>query len=386
MERSDWMDVPLGSVLELKRGYDLPKDDRSEGSVPVVSSAGVSGHHDEAKVDAPGVVTGRYGTIGEVYYLTEPFWPLNTTLYVCDFKGNDPRFASYLLQTIDYWSCSDKGAVPGVNRNHLHELMVKLPPLPQQQAIASILGSLDDKMRLNQTISNVSDETAQAIFNSWFVDFGGGDDADAGIPAGWTVGQLSDLVIEQRDKVDPQRYPEVEFDHFSLPAFDAGRRPIRELGKSIKSAKTRVPAGAVLLSRLNPRFPRVWLPSIDAEGSAVASTEFMVLMPRAADMRSFVYCTVSSVAFARTMAAYVTGTSGSHQRVSPRSVMELPVVVPDAESLRRFDDLVRPLHARSSLCVQESHTLAEVRDALLPALLSGGLRVEDAERIVGRAV
>ncbi|MFX8860296.1 restriction endonuclease subunit S, partial [Acinetobacter baumannii] len=92
------------------------------------------------KVKGPGVVTGRYGTIGNVYFVKEDFWPLNTTLYVRDFKGNDPRFIAYLLKVVYFNSYSDKAAVPGVNRNHLHQAIVSIPALPEQRAIAAALG------------------------------------------------------------------------------------------------------------------------------------------------------------------------------------------------------------------------------------------------------
>ncbi len=98
---SDWSSMLLGDFIELKRGYDLPKKHRVLGKVPLISSAGLSDHHSEAKVTGPGVVTGRYGTIGEVYYVESDFWPLNTTLYIRDFKGNDPKFVYYFLKTID---------------------------------------------------------------------------------------------------------------------------------------------------------------------------------------------------------------------------------------------------------------------------------------------
>lgn len=111
---ASWKELNLGDVIELKRGYDLPKGKRSVGVIPIVSSSGISDFHSEAMVKGPGVVTGRYGTIGEVFYIDGDFWPLNTTLYVCDFKGSDPRFISYFLRTLDFQAYSDKGAVPGV--------------------------------------------------------------------------------------------------------------------------------------------------------------------------------------------------------------------------------------------------------------------------------
>jgi type I restriction enzyme S subunit len=122
-----WQSCRLGDVVTLKRGHDLPDSKRQDGDVPVVSSSGVTGRHSEAKAKAPGVVTGRYGTLGEVFYIEEDYWPLNTALYVTDFKSNYPRFVAYFLQNVLRNYQSDKAAVPGVNRNVLHELKVRCP-------------------------------------------------------------------------------------------------------------------------------------------------------------------------------------------------------------------------------------------------------------------
>jgi type I restriction enzyme S subunit len=103
--------------------------------------------------------------------VSEDFWPLNTTLYVRDFKGNDPKFISYFLQTIDFLAYSDKAAVPGVNRNHLHEAMVSMPNLVIQKQIASVLSALDDRIALLRETNATLEAIAQALFKSWFVDF-----------------------------------------------------------------------------------------------------------------------------------------------------------------------------------------------------------------------
>ncbi len=166
-----WRKTTLGEVIELKRGYDLPAKSRRPGPFPVVSSSGPTDTHAESKVKAPGVVTGRYGTIGEVYYITTDYWPLNTALYVKDFKGNNPRFVSYFLRGIDFVAYSDKSAVPGVNRNHLHQAKVSVPPLPKKTRIADVLGKLDDKIELNRRMNRTLEKMAAAIFKSWFIDF-----------------------------------------------------------------------------------------------------------------------------------------------------------------------------------------------------------------------
>jgi type I restriction enzyme S subunit len=171
MRDEQWRRLPLGECLTLQRGFDLSAADRKLGSIPVVSSSGITGYHSLAPVRGPGVVTGRYGTIGEVFYLEQDFWPLNTTLWVKDFKGNNPKFASLLLRTIDFRSCSDKSSVPGVNRNDLHCIQVDLPPVGQQRAIVEVLSPLDDKIELNRRMNRTLESMARAIFRSWFVDF-----------------------------------------------------------------------------------------------------------------------------------------------------------------------------------------------------------------------
>jgi len=139
-----WQTYRLGDVITLKRGHDLPESQRQGGEVPVISSSGITGYHNEPKAKAPGVVTGRYGTLGEVFYIEQDYWPLNTALYVTDFKGNHPRFVAYLLQNVLKNYQSDKAAVPGVNRNDLHDMKVRSTEPQSQERIASILSAYDD--------------------------------------------------------------------------------------------------------------------------------------------------------------------------------------------------------------------------------------------------
>jgi len=139
-----WRKVLLGSVVTFQRGYDLPYRDRRLGAFPVVTSAGITDFHSKPMVNPPGVVTGRYGTIGGLFFIDQPFWPLNTTLYVRDFHGNDPRFIYFLLQQFDFESFSGKSGVPGVNRNDLHKEPVWIPAsVAEQEEIAHALGDVE---------------------------------------------------------------------------------------------------------------------------------------------------------------------------------------------------------------------------------------------------
>lgn len=134
-----WQEMNLGVLIELQRGHDLPSDDREDGTIPVVSSGGVSGFHSIAKADGPGVITGRYGTVGEVFFVDSPYWPLNTTLFVKDFRGNDHRWIYHLLASIPLDIDSQKSAVGGINRNIVGSLRVPKPPVLEQRSIAQEL-------------------------------------------------------------------------------------------------------------------------------------------------------------------------------------------------------------------------------------------------------
>lgn len=139
-----WQEMNLGVLIELQRGHDLPSDDRIEGTIPVVSSGGVSGFHNIAIADGPGVITGRYGTVGEVFFTDTRYWPLNTTLYVKDFRGNDHKWIYHLLSSIPLDIDSQKSAVGGINRNIVGSLRVPRPPVREQRAIARELDEAEN--------------------------------------------------------------------------------------------------------------------------------------------------------------------------------------------------------------------------------------------------
>jgi type I restriction enzyme S subunit len=137
-----WDVGQLDDVLVLQRGFDLPKALRAEGAVPIIASTGVTGFHNKAKVKAPGVVTGRSGTIGEVLYVQEDFWPLNTSLWVKEFPKSEPLYAYYLLSSLNLKQFSAGAAVPTLNRNSIHGMPVVVPPRGLQRRFQEIAGTI----------------------------------------------------------------------------------------------------------------------------------------------------------------------------------------------------------------------------------------------------
>jgi type I restriction enzyme, S subunit len=168
--------VPVGwSLKQLKwavafqRGHDLPTEDRQEGPVPVVTGAGITGWHNVAQAKGPGIVTGRYGTIGEFHLVEQDYWPLNTSLYSIDLHGNHAGFLRYMLEPLAplFHLNAAKSAVPGIDRSDIHTIPVAVPPLATQRAIAAYLdretAQLDGLVAAKERVLRLLEEKRRAL-------------------------------------------------------------------------------------------------------------------------------------------------------------------------------------------------------------------------------
>lgn len=165
--KAGWQIKRLGDVATLQRGFDLPTQDRVSGEFPLVSSSGISDTHHKSAVQGPGVVTGRSGSIGNVFFIEDDFWPLNTVLYVKDFHGNDPRFVYHLLKNFDLKRFASGAGVPTLNRNFVHDEWVKVPPLAEQQRIVDILDEAFDGIATAKANAEKNLRNARALFESY---------------------------------------------------------------------------------------------------------------------------------------------------------------------------------------------------------------------------
>jgi len=221
---SEWREVSVGEFAPFAYGRGLPEHLRNPaGHIPVFGSNGVVGTHSDALTLGPAVIIGRKGTVGAVHYSPKPCWPIDTTFYVTDPDPAALRFKYYVLKSLGLEHMNADSAVPGLNREAAHSRKVRIPTLPEQRAIAHILGRLDDKIELNRRMSETLEAMARALFKAWFVDFepvrakmegrwrrgeslpGLPDhlydlfpdrlvDSELGeIPEGWGVGTLADL-------------------------------------------------------------------------------------------------------------------------------------------------------------------------------------------------
>jgi type I restriction enzyme, S subunit len=401
---SEWRSGRLGDFIELKRGYDLPQSKRMVGPYPLVSSSGITDSHSVPMVRGPGVITGRYGTIGQVFFVEKDFWPLNTTLYVRDFKGNDPRYIGYFLKSVDFLAYSDKAAVPGVNRNHLHEAKAMVPDLRTQHEYAAILGALDDRITLLRETNSTLDAIAQALFKSWFLDFDpvrakqegriaeGMDEVTAAlfpdcfvrsvlgkVPSGWTADTLKNRTSNVQYGFTQSATTQPIGPHF-LRITDIRDSKVDWqsvpfcAASDAEAKKYRVEDGDIFIART---------------GASTGESIYIVDPPVAVFASYLIRLQFSSPGigrivgeFVRTSAYknYVSGTiSGSAQpNANAQTLAAASMVFPPEEIASAFYERIRPLDLKKAANSSMAETLANLRDTLLPRLISGQLRLPGA--------
>ncbi|HLO17388.1 MAG TPA: restriction endonuclease subunit S, partial [Anaerolineales bacterium] len=192
--------IVFKNFVTLQRGFDLPKNDMKEGNYPVVGSTSIIGHHNEYKVEPPGVITGRSGSLGQVQYIDEPYWPHNTALWVRDFKGNHPKYVYYILKTLDLARFNAGAGVPTLNRNHLDELEISIHEPDNQRRISDILSAYDNLIENNIRRIRILEKMAYSIYHEWF-----GIVGKESLPKGWELKSFSELVdIDPITPVDKQ--------------------------------------------------------------------------------------------------------------------------------------------------------------------------------------
>jgi type I restriction enzyme, S subunit len=401
----EWIETTVGGQATLQRGIDITRADQRSGRVPVVSSGGVSSYHDTSAATGPGVILGRKGVVGSVYYIPSDYWPHDTTLWVKDFHGNDRRFVYYFFRwlapriaTMDVGSAN-----PTLNRNHVHPIEVRWPALVEEQrAIAHILGTLDDKIELNRRMNETLEAMARALFKSWFVDFDpvrakaeGRDpglpktladlfparlvDSELGeIPEGWEVKSLDEIACFLNG-LALQKYPAT--DEQSLPVIKIAQLRAGDTNGADRASADIDPEyiaqdGDILFS---------WSGSLECvlwAGGPGALNQHLFKVTSVNYPKWLCYLGIHQhLDDFRYIAAGKATTMGHIQRYH---LADAKLLVPSHHLLRAMDAILNPIIESTWRRATQSRTLATLRDALLPKVISGELRVKDAARFTGK--
>ena len=375
-----WKELQFKDFVTLQRGFDLPKSRMTDGIAPVFGSNCVIGFHDEAKVEAPGVVTGRSGTLGLVQYSEQPFWPHNTTLWVKDFKGNSPRFVYYKLQTLHLERFNGGASVPTLNRNVLDTLPVKIPERTAQDRIASTLSAYDDLIENNRRRIQLLEQAARLLYKEWFVHlrFPGHEHTTItdGVPEGWERKTIADVcetfgggtpstkVSEYWDGDVTWVVPSDVTKNDCLVLLDSERK-ITEKGLLESSAKI-VPAETILMtSRASVGFFAL------VNFEVCTNQGFINIIPHDEKMRMYLlFNLMSRVAEIRSNAKGTT-----YPEISKGCFRGMDIVIPSKTLLIEFSNITSKITRQMHCLKRSTLRLTKARDLLLLRLMNGEVKV-----------
>ena len=369
-----WRKIKFIDFILLKRGYDLTREQIKPGVYPVLTSTSIMGYHNDYKVDGPGVVTGRSGTIGEVQYIQDSYWPHNTVLYVKDFKNNHPRYVYYFIRNFGTNRAKSGSAVPTLNRNNLSNIDVCVPEINTQERIANILSAYDDLIENNQKQIKLLEEAAQRLYKEWFVDFRfpGYENAKFidGIPDGWRNGILGDIAEntgKSEKKQNRNKY------NCYLPIDCLPKKSLVCIDSSdINLAKSSLFAFKpydILFGAMRPYFHKV----VIAQDIGLTRSTCFILNSKEKNYWSF----LAMLLFAEVTINYATGISvgTTMPYVRWKDFAQMPILIPSEPVCADFNQHFMHISNKISNLAKQNNKLTQARDRLLPKLMSGEIEV-----------
>lgn len=415
---SDWITKTIGEVsinLDKKR-KPIKATERKSGPFPYYGASGIVDYVDSYLFDGEYLLVAEDGE--NLKTLNTPiafsargkFW-VNNHAHI--LKGKE----EVLTDFIRFWLLSNSisgylsGAVmPKLTQAALNSIPITFPDKSIQKKIVRVLTCLEHTVEILKEQNTTLEALAQTLFRSWFVNFDPVHAKAAGqtpegmspelaalfpsefveselgmIPKGWKIAHFSDLAQRAKKSINPGNLPDVTFTHFSIPAFDSKGMPNEELGSAIMSNKTSIETPAVLQSKLNPHKPRIWRIS-KPEKNYVCSTEFLAWSALNPCETHFLDSLLRSDFFIGKTLELVSGTSNSHQRAKPGDIESVKLILPQSELREKYSLLVSTLNNSIDTNIATVKVLAQLRDELLPRLISGKLRIEEAEEAVAEVL
>lgn len=392
MSFSEWKEYKWGELCTLEYGKGLKGYKEMTQGIPVYGTNGHIGYSNKALCNKEGVIIGRKGAYRGVHYSKEAFYVIDTAFYlnILDESMLNMKFAYYHLLTKDINSMDSGSAIPSTSRPDFYNLGSKIPPIHEQKAIANILSALDEKIELNTQMNKTLEEMAQALFKRWFVDFefpnedgeayksSGGEmvDSELGIiPKGWEARELEDLLVSVKQPVKAGEHLR------DLPYLPIDTLPMKTLSvkefKSWEEAKSSLISfeqNDILLGAMRVYFHRVCL----APFEGITRTTCFVLRPKDKELHAYLTMKLfdeETINFAN---------STSKGTTMPYAVWEnglnrMKVVTSTKDVNKKFAEAVDGILQRIRDSLFENIYLQELRDILLPKLMSGEIRVTDLQ-------
>ena len=377
---SDMKKITFDEFVRLNRGFDLPESKIVDGEYPVVASTNIKAYHNAYKVKPPVVVTGRSGSLGKVQYIDSKCWPLNTSLYSKDFRGNNPKYIYYFLQTMHLEQYNAGAGVPTLNQNHLQQLKIVVHDIDEQKKVSYILSAYDNLIENNNKRIKLLEQMAENLYKEWFVRFRfpGYENTKFvdDIPSDWQILRMSDFCYVTDGTHDTPK-----------PVNDDGVPLVT--GKCIKngfidfnepynisyqdhesiSKRSGLKTGDILFSNIGT-VGTTCLVNYDREFSV---KNVIILKPDNIKVSNYLYSWLNSDSI---QAIFATQTNGASQQfVGLNFMRRFKILVPNANVLDLYSDRIKPIRTEIVKLHDINENLVKQRDMLLPRLMSGKLEV-----------
>jgi type I restriction enzyme, S subunit len=410
---SDWRDTTWGDLGTLEYGKAIRDYQNATGAVPVYGTNGPIGWHDKPLCPSAGVVIGRKGAYRGIHYSSTPFFVIDTAFYLKPKETLDTKWAYYCLLTYDINGMDSGSAIPSTSRDEFYKLPVRIPRLAEQQQIAKTLSLFDDRITLMRETNATLEAIAQALFKSWFVDFdpvrakqegrapeGMGeatatvfpDDFEESalglVPRGWRVSTVGSVVATvgggTPDTKDASYWEPAEhcwttpkdLSGIGAPVLLDTERKLSAKGVA-KISSGLLPTGTLLMSS---RAPIGYLAI--AQTPMAINQGYIAMLPGSAlpPFYMLFWCRQNM----ETIKSHANGST--FMEISKKAFRPLPILVPPTSVVAEFVRIGEALFARLVENERQSQTLAALRDTLLPRLISGQLRLPEAEAAVEEAI
>jgi type I restriction enzyme, S subunit len=399
--QNNWRHSTWGEEISLEYGKSLRDYDTSKGKYRVFGSNGPIGWTDTFLAEGPGIILGRKGAYRGTQFARESFFVIDTAYFVQSKNNHDVRWLYYAIKHHKLGEIDDGSPIPSTTRSAVYVCELDVPPASEQRAIAHVLGSLDDKIELNRQMNETLEEMARTLFRSWFVDFDPvrakaegrqpqGMDAETAalfpsefveselgmIPKGWEVRSLPEVIDINPSRKLAKGEIAPYLDMGNMPTSSARAIEVydREFGSGMKFQN-----GDTLVARITPCLENGKTAFVDfLEDNHVGwgSTEYIVLRPKSPLPNEFAYFLARTEEFRAFAISNMTGSSG-RQRVPADCFSNYKIAVPTANITQAFGQVVQVFLTQMKLHDEQSATLAEQRQQLLPKLISGEIRLPD---------
>ena len=375
---SGWKPAHLRDLVFLQRGFDITKDKQKPGNIPVISSSGVNSFHSDAKVEGPGVVIGRKGSLGTVHYVEGPYWPHDTTLWSKDLKGNYPRFVFYFLQTLGLERYNVGNANPTLNRNHIHDLEILLPEHQIQVEIVRILSAYDDLIENNKRRIQLLEESARLLYTEWFVRlrFPGHEHVRVvdGVPEGWerkNALEVMDVLGGGTPKTTNTRYWDGDIPFYtpkdSAASAYVGTTEKKLTEEGLKNCNSKLFPKDTVFITARGTVGKINLAQTDM---AMNQSCYALIAKQPINQYFLYFALIDGVEQFRSRAV-----GSVFDAIIIDTFKKIPFTVPNRNLIESFTTLTTPTIRQIDVLSKENQKLAAARDLLLPRLMNGEIAV-----------